>query len=335
MKAMVCEMCSSNDLVKQDGMFVCQHCGTKYSVEEAKKLMGTVKIDKTEETEKLLVLARRARDEQNCENAEKYYGMILQEDPNNWEATFFQVYFRSMQCRIMDIENAARSVSNNINTTIKLISEMSSTDEKSNALDIVISYSEIIATMLSTSAINHYREHKKASMAYSDCYDRIKAIESIYTSLENSLKRYFPASSDRIVEVQKNKISYISSRGEFVNQSYLKTEMVRLASEIKTKDPSYTQPTARKPGCYVATAVYGSYDCPEVWTLRRYRDNTLAITWYGRAFIKIYYAISPTLVKWFGNTNWFKNMWKPTLDRMVEKLNNNGVEDTPYNDKQW
>ena len=26
--------------------------------------------------------------------------------------------------------------------------------------------------------------------------------------------------------------------------------------------------------CYVATAVYGSYDCPEVWTLRRFRDYT-------------------------------------------------------------
>ena len=33
-------------------------------------------------------------------------------------------------------------------------------------------------------------------------------------------------------------------------------------------------------GCYVATAVYGSYDCPQVWTLRRYRDDTLAETWY-------------------------------------------------------
>ncbi len=335
MKAIVCEMCGSNDVVKQDGVYVCQSCDTKYSVEEAKKLMGTVKIDKTEETEKLLVLARRARDEQNCENAEKYYGMILQEDPNNWEATFFQVYFRSMQCRIMDIENAARSVANNINTTIKLISEMSDIDERRKALDIVISYSEVIATMLSASAVNHYQEHKKASVAYSECYDRIKAIESIYTSLENSLKRYFPARRDRIVEVQKNKISYISSRGEFVNQSYLKTETGRLANEIKSKDSSYTQPAARKPGCYVATAVYGSYDCPQVWTLRRYRDNTLANTWYGRAFIRAYYAVSPTLVKWFGNTDWFKNMWKPTLDKMVDKLNNKGVEDTPYSDIQW
>lgn len=88
-------------------------------------------------------------------------------------------------------------------------------------------------------------------------------------------------------------------------------------------------------GCYVATAVYGSYNCPQVWTLRRFRDYTLAETWYGRAFIRTYYAISPTLVKWFGHTEWFKKMWKGRLDRMVANLNAEGVEDTPYEDKVW
>ena len=90
-----------------------------------------------------------------------------------------------------------------------------------------------------------------------------------------------------------------------------------------------------KSGCYVATCVYGSYDCPEVWTLRRYRDDTLGSTWYGRLFIRTYYAISPTLVKWFGKTNWFKKLWKGKLDRMVAKLQAKGVEDTPYEDKNW
>ena len=88
-------------------------------------------------------------------------------------------------------------------------------------------------------------------------------------------------------------------------------------------------------GCYVATAVYGSYDCPEVWTLRRFRDNTLASTWYGRAFIHTYYAISPTLVKWFGHTTWFKNLWRGKLDKMVDALQKQGVESTPYQDKNW
>ena len=50
MKQLICEMCGSTDLVKQDGVFVCQSCGTKYTVEEAKKMMveGTVRIDASE-----------------------------------------------------------------------------------------------------------------------------------------------------------------------------------------------------------------------------------------------------------------------------------------------
>lgn len=88
-------------------------------------------------------------------------------------------------------------------------------------------------------------------------------------------------------------------------------------------------------GCYVATAVYGSYDCPEVWTLRRYRDYDLAETWYGRAFIKIYYTISPSLVKWFGHTEWFKKMWRGKLDRMVNNLQRKGYDSTPYEDRNW
>mgnify|MGYP004663160831 FL=1 len=86
-------------------------------------------------------------------------------------------------------------------------------------------------------------------------------------------------------------------------------------------------------GCYVATAVYGSYDCPEVWTLRRFRDKTLAETWYGRAFIRLYYAISPTLVKYFGKAKWFQRLFRKPLDGFVKKLNASGFEDTPYDDK--
>lgn len=93
-------------------------------------------------------------------------------------------------------------------------------------------------------------------------------------------------------------------------------------ADIKYKDPS-------EGGCYVATAVYGSYDCPQVWTLRRFRDYTLAASWYGRAFIRVYYAVSPTLVKWFGRTAWFQKLWRGPLDRLVTRLRDEGVADTP------
>lgn len=88
-------------------------------------------------------------------------------------------------------------------------------------------------------------------------------------------------------------------------------------------------------GCYVATCVYGSYDCPEVWTLRRYRDFCLSKTWYGRAFIRLYYAVSPTVVKIFGCTKLFKNFWKKHLDKMVEKLQSTGYASTPYKDRTF
>ena len=42
MKQLTCEMCGGTDLLKQDGVFVCQGCGCKYSVEEARKLMMDV-----------------------------------------------------------------------------------------------------------------------------------------------------------------------------------------------------------------------------------------------------------------------------------------------------
>lgn len=93
------------------------------------------------------------------------------------------------------------------------------------------------------------------------------------------------------------------------------------------------QEAEQKSGCYIATAVYGSYDCPEVWTLRRFRDNTLDRTWYGRAFIRAYYAVSPTLVRWFGKDSWFQALFRPMLDRLVDRLRQSGVEDTAYQDK--
>ena len=39
--ALTCELCGSTNFVKDAGMFVCQGCGTKYTVEEAQRLMAT------------------------------------------------------------------------------------------------------------------------------------------------------------------------------------------------------------------------------------------------------------------------------------------------------
>ncbi len=91
------------------------------------------------------------------------------------------------------------------------------------------------------------------------------------------------------------------------------------------------QPTKKK-GCYIATCVYGSYDCPQVWTLRRYRDRFLSASWYGRLFIRLYYALSPTVVKVFGKSKIFQSFWKRFLDHKINKLQSKGYPSSPYKD---
>lgn len=68
-----CEMCGSTDIIKQDGVFVCQSCGIKYSPEEAKKMMvevagtvavkGSVKVENAVSAESLLKRAFMAMED--------------------------------------------------------------------------------------------------------------------------------------------------------------------------------------------------------------------------------------------------------------------------------
>ena len=83
-------------------------------------------------------------------------------------------------------------------------------------------------------------------------------------------------------------------------------------------------------GCYIATAVYGSYDCPEVWTLRRFRDEVLRASVLGRLFIRSYYAVSPGLVRHIGSKSLFQKTVKRVLDSFVSHLKKAGFRDTPY-----
>ena len=51
------------------------------------------------------------------------------------------------------------------------------------------------------------------------------------------------------------------------------------------------------PDCFVATAVYGSSEHPDVTCLRQFRDTFLAMNPLGRYFIDIYYTHGPRLAR--------------------------------------
>lgn len=77
----------------------------------------------------------------------------------------------------------------------------------------------------------------------------------------------------------------------------------------------------KKEGCYIATAVYGSYDAPEVRTLRRFRDETLKKSAAGRLFIRVYYRFSPPIAQRLKHATKVNRLVRRMLDGFVGKLN--------------
>ena len=90
MKRLTCEMCGSTDLVKQDGMFVCQSCGTKYSLEEARKMMieGTVTIDTSKEEQNLIQVLETAVKTKNYNELNATATKLVEKNANLWQGYF-------------------------------------------------------------------------------------------------------------------------------------------------------------------------------------------------------------------------------------------------------
>lgn len=144
--------------------------------------------------------------------------------------------------------------------------------------------------------------------------------------------QYYSDLNDAVQKYGRRAVQYAPDS----DKSAYESDVNSVANEVQAYIRSQEEAKNKKSGgCYVATAVYGSYDCPEVWTLRRFRDEFLAVTLLGRLFIYLYYAISPVIVKYFGETQWFKRFWKGKLDKMVARLQAKGVESSPYQDRNW
>lgn len=73
-------------------------------------------------------------------------------------------------------------------------------------------------------------------------------------------------------------------------------------------------------GCYIATMAYGDYNDPQVLALRRFRDQTLLKTKHGRAFVKLYYFVSPKVVSFTKNWHWLHKFIRAYLDNLVKWL---------------
>ena len=367
MKALTCEMCGSTNLVKDGGVFVCQSCGTKYSVEEAKKMMvegtvevkGTVKVDKSEEKTNFIQLANDALDSINGEEAYSYANRVLESDPSNAEAWFIKMKAVGLlstlgDLKVIDVINAGKKAIELSNKKMekevytfflsKCLNDLQFCMTQLQDTDAI---SEVYNANCQLYPFNASEKTVQLDSILNLVLCQIDMIVSLRTEVPDKFVGNDEVITHLVGEVAKQWVYYTNAVNARYNVYGMKMndetveEYRKILNDIKKGLPEEKQGVIGEEAidnpssgpCYVATAVYGSYDCPEVWTLRRFRDYTLDNTWYGRMFIKGYYATSPSFVRHFGNTSLFKLLGRRFLDKFVAKLNNRGIENTPYKDK--
>ena len=86
---------------------------------------------------------------------------------------------------------------------------------------------------------------------------------------------------------------------------------------VSTKPPQKNQTDNN---CFIATAVYGR-DAPETNALRRWRDEKLLISPWGRLLTQTYYLVSPYVAESIGKSVFFKRQVRRLLDAHVRRIN--------------
>ena len=158
MKPLTCDLCGSNDIVKQNGLFVCQYCGTKYSIEEARKMMGIVQIDRTEELKNTVINADRAYQDKRFSEAYQLYSDAANLEPDDPHILFFKALSSAMLGSLNDYRFS--EVYNQALRAIALLKNGSDGDYYSICDKYIIEYNRVMLFTLNLYA-NNYIEAKR------------------------------------------------------------------------------------------------------------------------------------------------------------------------------
>ena len=177
MKKIQCELCGSIDFKKvNEGLFQCQYCGVQYSQADMKNLLveiiGEVSIDKSKETKNILKLAYDSFNGQNYQQAYSFFTTALQNDYNNYEATFMKGLSSAYQSTL-----ANHNIAELVQSTSNALQILYSSEIKSENNAAV--FRERIARDIATFVISfhnisleHFNEFREVKTAASEFLNR-------------------------------------------------------------------------------------------------------------------------------------------------------------------
>lgn len=364
-----CTNCGANievDETKEAG--ICKYCGTAFVTEKAINNYNTYITNNNNfaganinimagNIDNLIKMAETAESAGNSKEANEYYSKVLELEPTNRKALIGKGCTACESSKVTDI---------NSNEILSYAQRALQDCDDNNFIAEAMKKLHAVSLLIYRGTFSFYNENWKYKDAINYLIQGLDVSMNIAMYIKNEIEKhklenekelsFYYVESIKIciicsVELCKER-QYVESitsgaffssenKGNIKVNSQKHTVYLNIYDEmcglIKKLDPSYEIPQINRKtevsACYIATCVYGSYDCPQVWTLRRFRDYTLDATWHGRLFIKCYYTVSPTIVELFGKTGWFKAFWRTLLDKMVSYLNSKGIESTSYIDK--
>lgn len=316
--------------------------------------MQESQISQKSQSSDLYKEARDAKASRNYEEAQIIYTALKKSYPEDWEAHFY-----SAQCSAMSGEGfkpiATKFIAELLTNTILLLF----VDEKRRQnllqeaddrivpnLDKDVEDATLTVYTRVTTELNTSIHNRTVSEHLNEYLQGIFSIAFVPSTLGDWIEIYY---GEKFIEyaIKSWKMTVdliIKSMNEY--SSYLNDEYFNNQKEIADKtiakirkyaadyQPPQIEPkkVAKSEGCYIATAVYGTYDSPELWTLRRFRDEKLRASALGSMFVRLYYRLSPTLVRHLGKYKFPKKCLRPLLDKFVRKLNKAGISSTEYMD---
>jgi len=140
--------------------------------------------------------------------------------------------------------------------------------------------------------------------------------------IQDKLKEASTGNPDKLIEVTTANVLLFLREDELAD---FPAKIAAMVEETKRaadawKSEREPQKESGQAGCFIATAVYGSYDAPNVRILRKYRDAVLQKTVLGRSFIHFYYRAGPTLAKHLNGHKRISLLMRRILDCFVVSL---------------
>jgi len=321
----------------------CLYCGNKVV------LIDSLSSNKEERnSDNFSELGMNAFTDGNYKVAEGYFFRVLEIKPNDYNAIFYLGLSAGYQSTL-----AKPRLTEAINGARRALHHFTNNDlqNKQQLIGCVfVSQLLLLEESFFSLAMKHYNEFKHLQSATDDLWTHLlylndglvemeellpndfsnRTVIETYISLyethvscivEINKWRTYKNINDctvdyRINESTRNEMNLLyDKRVEFIknyNSDYIPVAIHRTDKKNDNKN---------KEGCYIATAIYGSYNAKEVMILRNFRDNELSKNIIGRLFIKIYYKVSPTLSKKLYKTNVVTILIRKILDKIVEKIN--------------